>query len=215
MKAEHRKELMTNTLADQLGHALQNIKEGPSRGTMVFVIVVAVILLLGMVWMFLARSREESESTRWLRWDNLGSPAQLTAFLDDKDAQEHLPGRLARFEEARRLLLEGTRGLGSANRTQATTDLKKAAELYDQLTGECTDRPLLHQQALMGAARAHESLGEYDPARKLYQKLADVYPTTIFGKDAKQQVARLDSKEQQADLEALRKEFNSPPVTTP
>ena len=65
MKAEHRKELQTNVLADRLGKAIQGIKEGPSRGTMLFVGVVALAGLLIFVWWYFWSTSQAAESARW------------------------------------------------------------------------------------------------------------------------------------------------------
>jgi tetratricopeptide (TPR) repeat protein len=214
MKAEHRKELMTNSLAHRLGDAVQSMKEGPSRGTLLVLVAAGLILILILVWRYLASSAEEADSARWLKWDSLSSPGQLKAFAEDADSQSHMQGRLARLEEARRALHDGLRRLGaSATRKEATADIQKAAQLYDKLADECADKPLLQQQILMGAAKAHESLGEAEQARKYYQQLKDKYGETVLGRDAAAQLQRLDEAEQNGDLKALREELIPP--TTP
>ncbi|MHB1423701.1 MAG: tetratricopeptide repeat protein [Gemmataceae bacterium] len=209
MKAEHRKELMTNTLAHRLGEAVQSVKEGPSRGTLYGLAAVGLVVILGLVWYYMAASAKDADSARWLKWDSLTTPEQLTKFLENKDEEGQPQGRLARMEEARRRLYEGLRQLGNASfRKKAIEDVQKAAELYDQLAGECADKPLLHQQALMGAAKAHEGLGEVDQARKYYQQLKDSYSDTFFGRDAAEQLQRLDAAEKNGDFKALREELN-------
>jgi tetratricopeptide (TPR) repeat protein len=213
MKAEHRKELMTNTLANRLGEAIQGMKEGPSRGTMLFLGAIGLILLLVLVWRYFATGAEESDSARWLKWDNLASPEQLKSFADNKEVQGHIQGRLARLEEARRALYDGLRNLGDTNvRKEALTDIRKAADLYGKLADELAEKPSLHQQALMGAAKAYESLGEIDQARKYYQLLTQKYPKSL-GEEAGEQLKRLDAAEQSGDLQALREEYNSPSAT--
>jgi hypothetical protein len=211
MKAEHRKELMTNALAHRVGEAVQSIKEGPSRGTILVLVVVGLIVVLILVWRYLATSAEEADSSRWLKWDTLSSPEKLKELVEDKDAQGQPQGRLARLDEARRSLHDGLRRLGNpGTRKEAQTAIQKAAELYDQLAGEFSDKPLLHQQVLQGAAKAHESLGEPDQARQYYQQLKDKYSNSVFGQDAAEQLQRLDEAEQSGDLKALKEEFNKP-----
>ncbi len=56
MKAEHRKELMTNSLAHRLGDAFQGMKEGPSRGTILVLVAVGVIVILVFVWRYFSSS---------------------------------------------------------------------------------------------------------------------------------------------------------------
>lgn len=211
MKAEHRKELMTNTLAHRLGDAVQSMKEGPSRGMLFALVAVGLIVLMVLIWRYLATSAEETDSARWLKWDSLATPEQLKAFVENKDMEGQAQGRLARLEEARRSLYEGLRQLGNAStRKKALEDLQRAATLYDALATEYGDKPLLHQQALMGAAKAHESLGEGDQARRSYQQLQEKYGDSVFGRDAAEQIQRLDTAEQNGDFKALRDELNKP-----
>jgi len=211
MKAEHRKELMTNTLANRLGETIQGLKEGPSRGTLLLLTAIALIVIVVLVWRYLASSKEEADSARWLKWDRLASPEQLDKFANEN--QGELPGRLARLEEARRNLHNGLRNLGDVGtRNQAREDIKKAAETFDKLAEELTDKPLLHQQVLMGAAKAHESLGEYEQARKQYEELTRKYGSTKLGEAAAEDLKRLDASKKNGDLDALREEFNSPPA---
>jgi tetratricopeptide (TPR) repeat protein len=213
MKAEHRKELMTNTLANRLGEAVQTMKEGPSRGTIFVLAAVGVIVILALVWRYLATSGEESDSAQWLKWDSLATPEQLKAFVENKEIEGQAQGRLARLEEARRSLHEGLRQLGNAGtRKKALEELKGAAGLYDKLAQECADKPLLHQQVLMGAAKANESLGEVEQARKYYQQLQDKYGKSVFGQEAAEQIQRLDAAEKNGDFKALRDELNKPPA---
>ncbi len=213
MKAEHRKELMTNTLANRLGEAVTNMKEGPSRGTLFVLIAVAVVVILALVWRYLASSGEEADSARWLKWDSVTTPEQLSAFIENKEVEDQPQGRLARFEEARRSLYDGLRQLGNpATRKKALEELTRATGLYERLVDECTDKPLLHQQALMGAAKAYESRGEADQARRYYQQLQTKYANTVFGHDAAEQLQRLDAAEQNGDFKALQDELNKPPA---
>ena len=212
MKAEHRKELMTNTLANRLGEAVQTMKEGPSRNTTLVLIGVGLVVILVLVWRYLANSAEEADSARWLRWDELRTPEELQKFADDKDLQGQTVGRLARLAEARKDLHDGLRDLGGVGtiRKQAQESIQKAAALYDKLADEFTDKPLLHQQVLLGAAKAHESMGDYEQAHKFYEQLTQKYKDTALGKDADEQLKRLKAAEQNGDWKALRDEYNKP-----
>jgi tetratricopeptide (TPR) repeat protein len=211
MKADHRKELMTNTLAHRLGEVVQSVKEGPSRGTLFVLAAVGLVVILALIWYYLTTSVKEADSARWLKWDSLNTPEQLKAFVENKDVEGQPQGRRARMGEARRRLYEGLRQLGNPNfRKPAVSDLQKAAELYGQLADECADQPLLHQQALMGAAKAHEGLGQADQARAYYRQLNDKYGDSVLGRDAAEQIQRLDASEKNGDFKALRDEFNKP-----
>ncbi|HZY86980.1 MAG TPA: tetratricopeptide repeat protein [Gemmataceae bacterium] len=206
MKAEHRKELQTNVLADRLGKAVQGIKEGPSRGTLLLVGGAALIGLLAFVWWYFWSTSQAADSARWAAWDTLSTPAALESFAQNKDNQGTPQGRLARFQIARLNLLGGLRELGSA-RAAATDNLRKAARAYEELANESSDSPLLHQEALLGAGKANESLGDVDKAKGFYKQLADRHPDTAFGKDAKAQLERLEKDGK--DLQGLANEFKA------
>src|SRR5438128_2541081 len=45
MKAEHRKELETNILADKMGKFITGAKTGPSRGSVRYLVIAAVVVL--------------------------------------------------------------------------------------------------------------------------------------------------------------------------
>ncbi len=128
-----------------------------------------------------------------------------------------MQGRLARLEEARRDLYDGVRNIGGAGsaRTQALESIKKSADLYSKLVDECADRPLLHQQALMGAAKANESLGDYEQARTFYDQLVKKYADSALGKEAGEQLKRLDDAEKNGDLKALSLEYSKPVTAAP
>jgi hypothetical protein len=198
MKAEHRKELQTNVLADRLGKAIQGIKEGPSRGTMLFVGVVALAGLLIFVWWYFWSTSQAAESARWAAWDGLTNPAALDSFAQNKDNQGTTQGRVARFQIARISLLSGLRELGSS-RAAALENIRKAAQTYEALANESSDSPLLLEEALLGAGKANEALGDLEKAKGYYKKLADTHPDSPFGKDARAQLERLekDGKEVQ------------------
>ncbi len=207
MKAEHRKELQTNVLADRLGKAVQGIKEGPSRGTMLFVGVVALAGLLIFIWWYFWSTAQAAESARWAAWDGLTTPAALDGFAQNKDNQGTTPGRVARFQIARISLLSGLRELGSS-RAQALENIRKAAQTYEALANESSDSPLLLEEALLGAGKANEALGDVEKAKGYYKKLADTHPDSPFGKDARAQLERLEKDAK--DVQDLAKE--APPA---
>jgi tetratricopeptide (TPR) repeat protein len=212
MKAEHRKELQTNTLAHTLETTVQRLKEGPSKNTVIVLVLIGLVAVLFFTWRYFSRSARENDSARWLQWDELSAPLQLDTFLQDKEAEGTSQSRLARFLEARRRLYEGTKDLG-ANKGRATEDLRRAADLYGKLAEEGGDRPLLHQEALLGCARAYESLGEYDRAKGFYEQLANKYPDTARGESAKKALERLNNPSNAADLKDLQIEYK-PTATT-
>jgi len=211
MKAEHRKELKTNVLAETLEKTLQSIKEGPSRGTLLTLGVVALALVLFFTWRYFATSAREDDSSRWLRWDSLIAAQQLEAFAQDKDIQGTPQGRLARFQVARLDLFEGLRQLGSS-RNQGVESITRAAQAYVKLVDDTQDVPLLQQEALMGAAKAYESLGDLKKAQTYYDRLTREHPQSALGQAAAKDLQRLTDEANNKDLKDLAKEFSPPPA---
>jgi tetratricopeptide (TPR) repeat protein len=217
MKAEHRKELQRNTLAQTLNQAVHGIREGPSRNTVVLLVVVAVAVVLVFAWRWFYHEGQKTDSARWMQWDDLATPGQLESFLKDKELEGTPQARLARFLAARRDLLDGLRDLGATGPTKATAleNVRKAAGDYDKLADESADRPLLRQEALLNAAKAYEALGEYDTAKQKYGALEKEYPDSARGRAAKARLAMLDDPANAHDLQELKREYATPPAAAP
>jgi tetratricopeptide (TPR) repeat protein len=191
MKAEHRKELETNKLADKIGGFVQSFKEGPSRNAVIYGSLVAVALLLFVVYRWVSSNATANDSARWLSWDQISTREGLESFASENADTEQ--GRLARFELARLDLVDGTSKLGGFNKLEAVKSLRRAAESYEKLAGETGNPPQLTQEALLNAAKARESLGDYDQAKQLYARLAREYPQSLKGKNAAEQAKELET----------------------
>lgn len=72
MKAEERKELETNVLADKLGKVVQTVKGGPNRRAVFWVLILGVIAVVGF---FYVRNRALSREEKMQGWAFLGSAA--------------------------------------------------------------------------------------------------------------------------------------------
>jgi hypothetical protein len=199
MKAEHRKELQTNELADRVGRALQGMKEGPSRGTWVALGLVALVLVLYFVWNVVKQHSETTNSTLWERWSSLASPEQLETFA--KESPDSVPGRLARFRLARLGLTQGVANLGNATqRNQAIDQVRRAQELYEQLAGETANQPILQQEALLNSGKALETLGDNDRAKDMYNRVKRDYPNTPAAREADENLKLLETNAKDAEL---------------
>lgn len=199
MKAEHRKELETNTLADKLGGVVQSFKEGPSTSTVIFGSVVVLVILLILVFRWVSSNAEASDSARWMKWNQLNSQEELEAFA--KENADKVQGRLARFELARLDLVAGLRDLGSPiSRGEAVKRIQRAATAYEALATESSGSPRLAQEALLNAAKAQETLGNLDKAKAHYKRLASEYPQSLKGKDAADQLKELEAAGSEMEL---------------
>jgi hypothetical protein len=177
MKAEHRKELQTNALADHLGKWMQALKSGPKPTSLV--VWVFVLLGIGLIvgWTWYAHKSSEERSQLWLRFDDAASLEELK-LLAEKHAGTRV-GMLSRFQEARIKLREGLKDLCASLpniRDQARDKVKEAGDLYESLAREVRGTPVLYQEALLGVASARESLGDVPGAIEFYKQLRDSYP---------------------------------------
>ena len=208
MKAEHRKELQTNLLADRLGRAVQTLTHVPSRSTLIYLGLAALAVVLILTWRWFSASSEASSSERWRKLDEVVFGEQLDDFLKDKEVQGTRQGLVARFKEARRLLQDGLRDL-AAQKTRSTESIEKATQAYEALLKESLPAPLLQQEALWGAAKGYEALGNLDKARTYYERLTREHGNSARGKDAEKALARLDDPDNKRDLESLAKELGA------
>ncbi len=211
-----RKELERNVLAQQLGRAYQGIRQGPSRGTVIFLGVIVAAVLIYFVYRYFSQSSADASSHRWLKLDTALFPQQLGDLLEEGDFKDSAQYRLAQLRMARADLARGLRDLGHVNprvRNDARERIEKAAKLYDELAKSPGRVPLLHQEALWGAAKAYEALGgadNIDAARERYEKLRSEYPTSALGKDAKKQLDRLGSDATRQELREINRELTPP-----
>src|SRR5262245_46669290 len=69
MKAEERKELETNILADRMGKMLTKAKGGPGRSTVLFVVSALIGLGILTLWMWINQAGSRESSQAWLEID--------------------------------------------------------------------------------------------------------------------------------------------------
>ena len=182
----------------------------PLRGTMYVLAAVGLLAILGLIWYYMATStrRRTRPLAQLGQSDHAGTTEKVHR---QQGSREPAAGPACPHGGKHRRLYEGLRQLGNASfRKKALEDVQKAAELFDQLSEEVADKPLLHQQALLGAAKAHEGLGDADQARKYYRQLKEKFGDTIFGRDAAEQIQRLDAAVQSGGFKALSDELNKP-----
>jgi hypothetical protein len=231
MKAQHRRELHTNLLADRMGRLVRNVQSAPKSTSIILWSFVVLAAGTFIIWEYAARSSQGSRSALWARVDiALHNPQEGTGQLDnaakqlDNVAKENpgtIPGRAARFEIARLQFERSQTYLTSSDmrRTDAAANLKHAQALYQQLAKECADAPLLAQEAMMGVAKAEEALvsvsnaekpdeklGDLDRALEYYQALASKYPESILGQQAKAHIKELEDN--RSKVESFYVELN-------
>jgi hypothetical protein len=191
MKAQHRKELQTNALADRMGRMIEAVKAGPSQATMMVmggIVVLGAALFFG--WRYYSRVSLQNRSTLWLQIEEATELPELEKIATANP--NTVAGKVARLQWARTLYREGIEKLYSAtDRDKAKQNVEQARSLFDQLTKDLSDNPVMMQEALMGAAKARESLGDVDGATSAYDKLAKDFPKSALGKEAEDRAKQL------------------------
>jgi hypothetical protein len=209
MKAQHRKELQTNALADRLGRILQSAKTGPSRTAVVIwsLVLLAAAILLGWFGYDHYTKKENSAENR-----ELEEASTRDKYKEIADAHPNTPaGRIARIMYARLSLRDGLDHLYAGlpdDRAAAKKNIEEARDTYDRLAKDCKDSPLLAQECLMGAAKARESLGEFNEALANYQQLAREHTDSYLGKEAESRAQALSDHEKRARIEEFYQEMN-------
>lgn len=215
MKAEHRKELEKNVLADQMKRFVKGVQSPGSTPIAVWLIGILAVGLFVTWYATTGVSKANSQLWADIEDDTYNKdPSQSLQLFGEisQSSPRTLPGRTARFQQARLLLPKAMEDLGSS--ALAGANLKQARTLYRQLATECGDDALLTQEALMGAAKAEEALagvakeenteeaaGSLDEALRLYRQLAGKYPDSFLGKQAKERVRLLVDDKTRVDIQ--------------
>jgi hypothetical protein len=218
MKAEHRRELNTNALADRMGRLVQGMKEPTQGGSVVLWVIGAVALLSFGGWYLF--SGATGWSGYWLRFDGETNVEKLQELASDSHGT--MPARAARFQKAREELRTGLRNITSTeHRSDAIRLVEGARREFEDLAAECKgNSPLLEQEALWRAAQAEESLvgvpteedaaksrGSLKRAIELYQRMASApHDEGYFADIAKRRIAELEANP--SAIESFYSELN-------
>lgn len=177
MKAEQRKELETNTLADKMGNVMQRVKSSPRRTFFTYLIVFGVLAFAAWFgWQYYSEQRAGS-SEQWVKiYDAAGNHIDELAGKE----KETNAGKAARFQIAWLLYWDlGIKTLAT-DPTGSLKNLKNAGGIYALLAEECKDDPLFEPQAMLGRAVVEESmavqnLDHLKKAKDHYEAVVDKY----------------------------------------
>jgi len=230
MKADERKHLKENELAARLGNVWQTLASGSTTNTIIWgVILLGLVLAVG--WRYYSDASFRSRSALWSQLEIASDVDKLRLLI--KEHPGTAAARVARFHLARSLMEDARRRLAGPNdedRRKAADDLETVRKEYTELAGESEVEPLLNQEALLGVAKAEETLasvpkadnekevrGSLQEARAAYEKLAKKYPTSFMGEQAAKRAKELNDHllQVQAFYIALTKEHGKPPAPPP
>lgn len=204
MKAERRKELQTNVLADRMGRLAQQVKSRPRRS---LVVILLVLLVAGGGWVFNQwRKGSASENSElWVKLDD-GQKKYIDELKGVYPTQN--VGKAARFQFAWLAFWnQGVKLMGGDSKL-AHRNINLAKRLYLDLREECKDDQVWEPEALYHLAVIEETLAAYDrdhlkEAQKLYNDLAShaKYQDSAYGQMARERGKLLerDSREGKYD----------------
>lgn len=198
MKAEQRKELQTNSLVRFVGRLGHGFKSNTSRRTAVVWGIVLLALVVFIGWRIVAGISERKNSRRWLELDMASAPGDLETLI--KQNKGTVQANVARLLQARQDLKDGLTELYS-NYEAASEKLKQAAGTYDHLAKRFKNTPILMQECMLGAGKAHEGLGELDEALSRYEDLANRNQDSALAQEAGKRADYI--KSHRAHLESL------------
>ncbi len=216
MKAEHRKQLQTNVLADRMGKVVQALKTKPQKKTVLWFLLIVAVVVAVFFYMRSRSRKSHAESTFWKNLENahkihIEELGGIKEIQKDDELYIQAPadwsysktnvGKAARFQYAYYSLWE--RGLkrlaadpkGAINHLEGLTK-----PMYRNLAKLCKDDPIWEPEALYNLAVIEETLAvkdrvHLDYARDLYLDVAEKFSTSVWGKKAEVRAELLkDSK---------------------
>lgn len=191
MKADERKELDQNALAAGAATLVENVSTGKvlTPGMMKLIVLVAALALALGLWWYLAKESGKANSRQWAELVN-PSPEELEAHA--KNYKDAVSGRVARMEQARRLLgPQGIDAMVSTDRDlqrKGFDNIEKAREEFLKLAEELKSDKTLRADCLMQAAEAELALagvpkdatgttkrGDVNKAAEYYDSIAKIF----------------------------------------
>lgn len=205
MKAEERKELETNALADRMGQVVRRVRQGPSRKT----VLISLLILVGLIGWFIYARRgrlfREEQSKIWVDFEKAGLP-NPEAFLQRYPKKPQAD--MARFQIHWINLWEGGIKLLGARPALALENMEVLREEYEALAKKNEKDPVLRPEALHALAVIAETRAildqpgkstNLDRALELYDELAKKHKESAYGKLAAERVELLsDEKSRKA-----------------
>lgn len=211
MKAEHRKQLETNVLADRMGRLMTDARKKPSGRSVLYMVLALIILGVGVGWYLIHITSLRTQSELWLKLDESSKQTIDGEIL--KDYRETRQGQIARLEQSWLHLWEyGIKFMPSGGKLSVQLIQKSKAD-YQKLLDEVKEDPVLGAEALYNIAVAEEALAaenlkSLDAARETYKRVKEEYKDSAFAELAKQRLAVFDNADTRKELEDFYAELN-------
>ncbi len=206
MKAEQRKELETNILADKMGRVVERVKASPRRAVTIY-FVLAGIVVVGLVFAYRwYRQSVQDTALNWVAFDD--GPRYAVESLAEKEGDTPV-GKAARFQLAWYGYWDyGIKRLG-VDAPGALKAISASGRAYRELLAISKDDSVFEPQAMLGVAVCEEALAVQDRLRldkavTLYDELAkhEKYKDTAEGRFAQGRLELLRDKNGKVRAEA-------------
>ncbi len=202
MKAEHRKELQTNLLADRMGRMVQRARTRPSRRTVLWLMLAIVAVIIFVGFRIYQNNQRATVSTNWmLLGEEYITSANAKGMITQNpwvvEYRDTNPGLAARYQFAWvRLWDQGLKHL-IGNPQRALVNLKESEKEFLNLSEDCKDDPILAPEAAYALAVIEESKtvedrANLDKAILRYKSLASRFKDSAAGKAAAQRADYLE-----------------------
>jgi len=224
MKAEHRKELETNILADRMGRMVQGVKQAPQKKILLYMLLGGAAALLVLI---LVRGKSVGQQENSAMWKDF----YLGQTENFKENLSSAPGKATNFETAYLTLWQGCMIRLATNPREAMRFMDDQSELlYKELAEKCRNDKILQPEAQFGLAVIEETRLVRDPenwsvVRDAYQKVVDEHKDSAYAKAAQQRLDILTDEAKRKDLLQFYNEIriddpavlppNHPPITLP
>jgi hypothetical protein len=215
MKAEHRKELQTNSLADFLGRTVYKVRSGGGGGFSWFKATLVLIVVAGVLIFFWRRSaiaRNEAEAWAKIEFNDLKS-------LEELFQESNKQGAVAKFTLAYRLLWDtvnnvGKPGFGSRQLVDTMNkDGRGLIPFLGALAEEMKDQPERAAEAKYHIMTCYETLAAAEPAFLIKSKSSleelskGELGDTAYGMMAKKRLDQYNNPVEFAAIENYYKEL--------
>jgi hypothetical protein len=215
MKAEHRKELQTNSLADLLGRTVRKARSGGGISWFtVFVVVFLVVAALGYLWVRKNKNQVSAEAWARLEFNDRKSLEELAS--ESSDTKQ---GQAARFTIGYGYLWDGIRLLGAGDSKYVQggiSYLSEAVQVFSKLADECKDDNEQLAEAKYHLAVAFEALAGVldvkilEEAQKNFEELTKGdLAATPYGVLAKRRLEQYTNPAEHAAMIMFYKNFRS------
>ncbi len=210
MKAEQRKELETNALADRMGHVMTRMKTQPRRAALYWGVGIAVLFIV-LFALFRWYDLNRKENSQYWEFLESGARPKIDALI--KEAPLTTPGKAARFQQAWLFYWEaGVKRLG-IEREKALDALDFSAKLYRELAKDCEADPLWESEAMYALAvieetHAVQEIEALDKAKVKYEAVFAKHKESARGKLAEQWLKDYEEPAKRRELEAFYRQMH-------